>query len=93
MPDGILWIPCNPYAACLLILFRTNLGKGEELNEEENENIANDDFPTFINLYIKYNFQEQDNPYLLTYYYQMQESHIPPTITIYKSAEEAPHAR
>ena len=27
MPDGILWIPCNPYAACLLILFRTNLGK------------------------------------------------------------------
>ena len=27
MPDEILWIPCNPYAACLLILFRTNLGK------------------------------------------------------------------
>ena len=26
MPDGILWTPCNPYAACLLILFRTNLG-------------------------------------------------------------------
>ena len=33
--------------------------KGEELNEEENENIANDDFPTFINLYIKYNFTEE----------------------------------
>ena len=32
MPDGILWIPCNPYAACLLILFRTNLGKDQNLN-------------------------------------------------------------
>ena len=32
MPDGMLCIPCNPYAAYLLILFRTNLGKDKRGN-------------------------------------------------------------
>ena len=30
MPDGTLRTPYNPYDTCLLILFRTNLGKGNK---------------------------------------------------------------
>ena len=44
--------------------------KGRKLTEEETEKIADDDFDTFINLYIQYAFEDE--------YCDLMKTHIKP---------------